>query len=48
MVKRGLAKRTYSTKIKDSGAVIKLYRPEGVKYSTVVINDSLVEIEWVD
>jgi subtilisin family serine protease len=48
MVERGLTKRTYSSKIKKSGAVIKLYRPQGVKFSTVVINDSLVEIEWVD
>jgi subtilisin family serine protease len=36
----------YKSKIRKKGAIITLYKPQGVKFSTVVINKQLFEIEW--
>ncbi len=48
IAKEGLIKKTYYSKIKKEGANIKIYKQEGVKFSTIVVNNELIEIEWVN
>jgi hypothetical protein len=48
IIKKGLATKTYTSKIKKEGASIKLFKPVGAKFSTVVVNNELIEIEWVN
>ena len=38
----------YKSKIRRKGVVLKLYKPQDVNFSTVVINGQLIEIEWRD
>jgi len=45
-IKKKKVKDFYQAKMKNKTAVIKLYKIEGIKYSTVVVNGKLTEIEW--
>ena len=50
LFKKLFAKRkknnVYEAKLKKDKLTLIVYKPEGVKYSTLVINGELTEIEW--